>query len=122
MDSTHHFASSERQERARQRRAEVAEERKAAGLPTTKTPVEKLAEKPKSLRLAVNAMCCVCVGGPEEARWRYTIRDCTAPTCPLFNVRPHQNAGRGVDDDEALEDEVESAIEHVDDPLEGIGL
>lgn len=53
----------------------------------SKTPVQKLEGNPKSLRLAVNAMCYQCMGNsntPSE------IRDCTAKKCALYNVRPYQ--------------------------------
>lgn len=52
------------------------------------TPIEKLAEKPQSLRLAINAMCYDCMGRTSTST--SDIRGCTAKTCPLFNVRPHQ--------------------------------
>lgn len=55
---------------------------------TIKTPIEKLAENPKSLRLAVNAQCFDCMGRSSTAA--SDIRGCTAKTCPLFSVRPYQ--------------------------------
>ena len=39
----------------------------------------------KSLRAAVNAQCLMCCWMDVSA-----IRDCTAPSCPLFAVRPFQ--------------------------------
>lgn len=53
-----------------------------------KTPVEKLAENPKSLRLAVNAMCFQCMGCSSTSA--ADIRGCTSPKCALFEVRPYQ--------------------------------
>lgn len=43
---------------------------------TVKTPVEKLAENPKSLRLAVNAMCFQCMGCSSTSA--ADIRGCTS--------------------------------------------
>lgn len=52
------------------------------------TPIDKLAKNPTSLRLAVNAMCFTCMGSTKEAK--DDIKNCTAPKCALFNVRPYQ--------------------------------
>lgn len=54
-------------------------------------PVKKWAKSPKNRKLAINATCCVCMGGPDEPGWRQEIRKCTArETCPLWYVRPYQ--------------------------------
>lgn len=52
------------------------------------TPFDKLAKNPKSLRLAVNAQCFMCMGGTKEAK--DDIKNCTSPKCSLYNVRPYQ--------------------------------
>lgn len=51
-----------------------------------KTPMQKHLENPKSLRLAINAMCYECMGAGSPAE----IRGCTAPKCPLYPVRAYQ--------------------------------
>lgn len=53
-----------------------------------KSPVEKLSENPKSLRLAVNAACFQCMGCSSTSA--ADIRGCTSPSCALFEVRPYQ--------------------------------
>ena len=50
-------------------------------------PIQKAKENPTSLRLAINAMCYSCLGCGTAQE----IRDCTAKTCALYPVRPHQN-------------------------------
>jgi len=57
------------------------------------SPVEKLAKNPKSLRLAINAMCYQCMGG-----YKNEIRGCTAKDCALYNVRPYR--GKDVEEEE----------------------
>lgn len=37
----------------------------------------------KSLRAAINAFCCECMGFDAAE-----VRACTAPACPLFSCRP----------------------------------
>lgn len=51
----------------------------------------KLAAKPTNRKLAIVAMCCTCMGGgPGLPVPRREIRECTAPRCPLYAVRPYQ--------------------------------
>lgn len=57
------------------------------------SPVEKLAKNPKSLRLAINAMCYQCMGG-----YKNEIKGCTATGCALYNVRPYR--GKDVEEEE----------------------
>ncbi len=52
-------------------------------------PIEKSRRNPKSLRLAINAMCAYCMGCPDPG-WKGQIRDCTATSCPLHPQRPYQ--------------------------------
>lgn len=74
------------------------EARKLAGLPAPvrKTPLEKAATKPTSLRLAVNAKCFSCQGEDQDPGVRKRIRECSVTKCPLNPVRPYQ---RGEEDD-----------------------
>jgi hydroxyethylthiazole kinase-like sugar kinase family protein len=67
---------------------EAYTEKVRAGLvekPVTLDPIEKAAANPKSLRMAINAMCydCVCGNRAEVSR-------CEVKTCPLYQVRPWQ--------------------------------
>lgn len=50
-----------------------------------KTPFDKLALAPTSLRAAINAKCYECVG--EDIK---EIKYCSAMRCPLHAVRPYQ--------------------------------
>ena len=60
-----------------------------------RTPIEKLADNPASLRMAVTAKCYDCIGQDADPAWRWRIGNCGCPACPLFAVRPHQSlAGR----------------------------
>lgn len=57
-----------------------------------KTPGEKLAENPRSMRAAINAMCWQCMGGDgADPGWRNMIRNCTSPKCALWNFRPYRD-------------------------------
>ena len=59
-------------------------------------PIEKARRNPKSLRRAVTAMCVRCFGGGEGAPVpRRDIRDCTAPACPLYLLRPYRERVAG---------------------------
>jgi len=57
-------------------------------------PLQRLKKsKIRSLRASIDAMCAHCMGCTlEEINPGYVneIRNCTAPNCPLFAVRPHQ--------------------------------
>jgi hypothetical protein len=61
-------------------------------------PIVKSRQKPTSLRLAINAKCCECIGGIIASGWRREIRDCTAPRCPLYPLRPYQGSEDETDD------------------------
>ena len=41
----------------------------------------------RSMRAAIKAFCCECMGWEDYHRG---IRDCTSPACPLFPYRPFQ--------------------------------
>lgn len=71
-------------------RARVAELRRTGQLERL-DPLEKAARNPKSMRLAINAMCWDCVGGNADPSPRQRIRDCEIPKCPLWPLRPHQS-------------------------------
>ena len=56
-------------------------------------PIQRLAENPKSLRLAINAKCRDCQGGDADPAPRRRIGECGCTTCPLHAVRPYQRSG-----------------------------
>lgn len=67
------------------------------------TPLEKAARNPGSRSLAIRAKCWDCSGGDADPGVRARVRDCPSKTCPLWPLRPWQNAhGRSgyVDDPE----------------------
>lgn len=72
--------------------------REAGEVIVRKTPMEKAAERPTSLRLAVTAKCADCVGWDCDPNPRERIRECISTRCPLHPVRPYQ---RGEADEEA---------------------
>lgn len=75
-------------ERARQARKAMQE----AGIAVRiKNPLEKLADNPTSLRLAINAKCYQCEGEDADQNVRWRIGNCVVPKCGLFAVRPHQH-------------------------------
>ena len=48
-------------------------------------PLQKLATKPSSLRLAINAKCYDCTGFQKKE-----VKNCEMSDCPLHAVRPYQ--------------------------------
>lgn len=82
---------------ARQKSIDNMRERIALGLPARKNPIERLADSPDSLRRAITAKCYECVGMDGDPGFRDTIRTCTSPKCPLYNVRPYQKASKNED-------------------------
>ena len=53
--------------------------------PIPKTPLERLKEHPRSLRLAITAFCFDCCGFN-----RTEVTLCAHTECPLYNLRPYQ--------------------------------
>ena len=51
----------------------------------TTTVVRKQRKKGISLRKAIDNFCIACVGGIKK-----DVTNCTAPHCPLWQVRPYQ--------------------------------
>lgn len=50
--------------------------------------IERLINK-AGLRPKIDAFCVECIYDPcSEGTWRKQVTDCTAPSCPLFTVRP----------------------------------
>ncbi|RLW63586.1 MAG: hypothetical protein B6D73_15210 [gamma proteobacterium symbiont of Stewartia floridana] len=50
--------------------------------------INKQAGKP-GLRGKINAKCVECIYDPyQSGTWRKQIENCTAPACPLYEVRP----------------------------------
>ncbi len=63
-------------------------DRVAKGLPARKTPAEKAAENPTSMRAAINAKCEDCIYDPCDAgTWQEQVRNCTDTTCALHGHR-----------------------------------
>ena len=55
------------------------------GIPSRYRSIFKTAFTGKSLRKAISAFCLDCVGcDPDE------VRNCSAPACPLWSVRPYR--------------------------------
>lgn len=80
-----------------------------------KTPFEKVRAKPTSLKLRIIAMCCQCVGWEDGGQRPHgvvqSIRSCTAPTCPLFEVRPYQRSDGADEDGETEEGAGDSGLD-----------
>lgn len=58
-------------------------------------PVVRNIGNSKSLRGALDAMCAHCMGCTAdhiEPGFRESIRDCSAPACPLWQFRPYQRS------------------------------
>lgn len=55
----------------------------------SKTPIQKWEDNKTSLRLSVNAMCHQCMGG-GKTEFRTDIKNCTATSCALYEVRPYK--------------------------------
>ena len=53
-------------------------------------PLERLEKNPKSLRMAINAQCYLCIGEDYDPHYRWRIGNCEVTYCPLYSVRPHQ--------------------------------
>lgn len=66
--------------------------REAGEIIIRRTALEKAAENPRSLRLAVNAKCFDCVGQDSDPGFRDRIRTCPVSRCPLNPVRPYQKS------------------------------
>ena len=75
-------------EKARKRREEM---REAGESIERLNPIEKARRNPNSLRLAVNAKCWECMGGGLDPGTVRLIRECAAPDCPLWPVRPYRD-------------------------------
>jgi len=65
---------------------------KSLGLLKVTSPTQRAFADPKSLRKAITAFCFECMGGDGEPGARKHVRGCTSPNCPLFRVRPWQQA------------------------------
>jgi hypothetical protein len=59
-----------------------------------RNPVEKLADRPMSLRLAVTARCWQCEGQDADPGVKGRVRDCLVTDCALWAVRPWQDVTR----------------------------
>jgi hypothetical protein len=72
---------------ARKKRAEMAQRGEKI---VRRNPLEKLAEKPGSLRRAINARCYQCESEDLDPAVRWRIGNCLATGCALWAVRPFQ--------------------------------
>ena len=75
-------------DKARARKAEL----QSAGELVRLSPLDRAKADPLSLRKAITAFCYRCMGGDGEPGVRDHVRNCTAPSCPLFKVRPWQDS------------------------------
>jgi hypothetical protein len=55
-----------------------------------RNPLEKLTDKPTSLRTAITAKCYQCEGEDADAGVKKRIGQCGITTCALWAVRPYQ--------------------------------
>lgn len=98
--------------KAREAAAEQRELRIRQGLAPNKTPMEKVADNPTSLRICVNAKCYDCNGAENYVnRTRY----CTIFDCPLWGVRPYS---KGITPEQCLEYEESGADSNESDSSE----
>jgi len=76
---------------------EIRAKRKISGdLPVVRlSPYAKALANPKSLRKCITGFCYECMGGDGEPGARNHVKNCTAPKCPLWHVRPWQERQNG---------------------------
>ena len=74
---------------------DALERKQALGECRQKNPVEKLADKPTSLRAAVNAKCFECNGEDADPCWKWRVGNCDIFGCGLWGVRPYRKMYRG---------------------------
>lgn len=98
--------------KAREAAIKQRELRISQGLAANKTPMEKVADNPTSLRICVNAKCYDCNGRENYVnRTRY----CQIFDCPLWTVRPYS---KGITQEQCLEYEEWGADINEDDSSE----
>ena len=97
MQPTH-----QRDEALAKARAKAQEMRDKGIKPQRKTPIERLADNPTSLRNAINAKCWDCENGDADPHVSRRIGTCPITTCPLWNVRPHQHYAKTIQHPELL--------------------
>lgn len=71
-------------------------------------PLEKARANPRSLKLAIRAMCWQCEGGFADPGVRQRVGLCPNAQCPLWNHRPWQKKADGASADAGLEDEADN--------------
>lgn len=50
--------------------------------------------KKGGFKARIDAFCCSCIYDPyDKGTWRKQVENCTAPNCPLYEVRPVANYG-----------------------------
>ena len=70
---------------------EAARLKRKAGTLERLDPIQKAIQKPKSLRLAINAKCYDCEGRDADPAVNWRIGNCVVTDCPLYCSRPYQN-------------------------------
>ena len=65
--------------------AKAAQMRADGWTPTQRTPAERAAHTPASLRAAINHFCWECMGESKNE-----VKRCTCVSCPLHRLRPWQ--------------------------------
>ena len=74
---------------------------------TAQELIDREKAKP-GFRARINAMCISCIyddAGGAGGTWRQQVEACTAPSCPLFDVRPVSSCGKS---DESDSDDTDS--------------
>jgi hypothetical protein len=74
-------------------------------------PIKKALARPRSLRLAINAMCWDCIGAGADPNPRAAIRECSITRCPLHTLRPYQKVEDAKDEGVETETETETEVE-----------
>ena len=92
----------EKAQLARKEKMEAGEFHQAA----PRNPIERWRDK-DTRKTAIDAMCYICMGGPEGSGMRTDIAECTSgpdsqAPCPLWSWRPYK--GKGDVEEELAED------------------
>ena len=81
---------------------ETREAMKEAGIKVrVRNPLEKLSDKPTSLRMAVSAKCFQCEGEDADPGVKRRIGTCQITGCALWAVRPYQQHAADPDTQDA---------------------
>ena len=58
--------------------------------PERMNPLQKAQANPQSMKYAIRAACCDCVGGDGTPGWQNEIKLCPVAKCALHHVRPYK--------------------------------